>query len=565
MRPIAVLTRHFFDRLFQNEVFPFEDQMKEKLYVAGAFLTVLGGHVSNVLFMKYMFVADAGTSWTEKTFFLGFFMAVLAVVVVLDWDILFPDPRDYANLTVLPIRLRTIFGAKFLSALVFIGLYTLAVNAFAVFVVVFFLPKWRSESIGFLFRYVGAHLVATAAAFLFVFFLFVLVQAILLLALPSRLYKRLSLILRFAILVVLIFVLMAFIVQSPLLGRVSSSILEARAAGTAATLRIPPLWFVALYETLLGDSDPQFQSLARAGLFSIALLALAYFGAMGLTYRRHTRRTGEVGRNGARLWHLRDRALGFVERAASRDRVQQGVLRFIADTLRTGSRQRLQIVGFLALALGLDMILLSAGAFRPGAVGAFSRAFLAAPIILAFWLLLGFRSAFAIPEAAEANWIFRLTEADHRRHYHFATRKAVVLFGLIPLVGATFAVSLLVMDPGRAALHGAYVLTVSLLGLELIFHRFAKIPFSCLSLPGTKGLQFTWIFYLLGFILGVSLLAEAERAFLTSSPGAFAAFFVSSGIFLGGLWILERKILYDRLPIVYEESPEPVMIGLSSF
>jgi MFS family permease len=562
MSRLLVLTRHFFNRLFQNEVFPFEDQMKERLYMAGALLTVLGGHVSNTLLMKYMFWEDAGTSWQEKTFFLAFFMAVLAILVVLDWDILFPDPKDYANLMVLPVRLRTVFGAKFLSFLVFIGLYTVAVNAFAVFVVAFFLPKWKSDGdVGFLFLYVAAHLLAAGAAFLFVFFLFVLVHAILLLLLPPRAFKRISLLFRFALLAVLVFGLMAFIVQSPVLGRVSDEIVAAKAAGGARAAALPPLWFVGLYETILGTRDPVFRSLARTACAATAGLAVLYFAAMGLTYRRHVRRTPEADGTGDRMWRVRDLWFRRLESIASRDRTQQAVLRFVAEGLRTSSRHRVTIAGFVALGLGLDMILLATPSSRSLADGLASRDLLAAPLVVAFFLVVALRLAFSTPIAAEANWIFRLTENGRPAPYHAGTRKAVAAFALVPLSLGTAAVSLLIWPPGDALLHAAYVLAASLVLMEIVFDKFAKVPFACQSVPGKSKLQYFWAFYVLGFVAFTAGFGSLEQRLFLSGSG-FPVFFAAAGLLLALIWSNGMRQGFDRLPLVYEEKPEAVMVTL---
>jgi len=565
MRRTIVLTRHFFDRLFQNEVFPFEDQMKERLYMAGAFLAALGGFVSNSLLMKYMFWPDNGTSWQEQTFFLAFFMSVLAILVVLDWDILFPDPKDYANLIVLPMRLRMIFGAKFLSFLVFIGLYTVAVNAFAVFVVAFFLPKWRMDGdLGILCLYVAAHLLATAAAFLFVFFLFVFVHALLLLLLPPRLFKRASLLLRFAVLTVLGFGLMAFVIQSPVLVRLSDGILAAKAAGVSSAAAVPPLWFVGLYETILGSQDPVFRSLAGIAVAATAGLALVYFAAMALTYRRHVRRTPESEGSMDRMRLIRDRMLGWIERLASRDRTEQAVLRFTADGLRTSSRHRIQIVGFIALAFGLDMIFLTSAGPHMMDAALPSRGLLAAPLVIAFFLIVSLRLAFSVPISAEANWIFRLTEGERRAPYHAGRRKAIVVFALIPLAAGTAAVHFLIWPPGQALLHAAYVFFVSLFLMEIVFANFAKIPFACLSVPGKSKLQFFWAFYVLGFVIFTAVFSALERSFFVRGSG-FPAFFVAAGLLLAAIWLLEARREFERLPIVYEEKPAPAMITLSLY
>ena len=71
-----------------------------------------------------MYVRDLA-SLGEKEFFICFSMTVMGLVTVIEWEMLFPDRRDYANLTPLPIRLRTMFGAKIAALLAFLTIFSL--------------------------------------------------------------------------------------------------------------------------------------------------------------------------------------------------------------------------------------------------------------------------------------------------------------------------------------------------------------------------------------------------------------------------------------------------------
>jgi hypothetical protein len=264
------------------------------------------------------------------------------------------------------------------------------------------------------------------------------------------------------------------------------------------------------------------------------------------------------------MWLVRDRLLRTVERIASRDRVQQAVIRFIAEGLRTSSRHRIQLAGFIALACGLDMIFLTSPGSRTLEAGLVSRDILAAPLVVAFFLIVALRLAFSTPISAEANWIFQFTEGGRRTPYHMGTRKAIVVFALVPLAMGTAFVSLLIWPPGAALLHAAYVLSVSLFLMEVIFDKFAKIPFTCLSVPGRSKLQFFWAFYVLGFFFFMAGFGSLERLFFVTGSGSrFLIFFAAAGLILGGIWIHQSRRAFEDLPIVYAEEPEPVMITLS--
>jgi uncharacterized protein YhhL (DUF1145 family) len=107
----------------------FEDQMKERLIAVLSVLAIIVGWSSEMLLFKYQFLPDAGRSWQEKSYLFTLMMILFGIVTLLEWDILFPDRRDFLNLMPLPIRLRTIFSAKLASFVLFVGLFSVAMNS----------------------------------------------------------------------------------------------------------------------------------------------------------------------------------------------------------------------------------------------------------------------------------------------------------------------------------------------------------------------------------------------------------------------------------------------------
>jgi hypothetical protein len=86
------------------------------------------------LFPKYGFLLyrpiaerDAATI-TDKFFFLSLSMIVLGLITVYEWDMLFPDRRDYMILTPLPLAARTVFFAKITALAAFLLIFTVAIN-----------------------------------------------------------------------------------------------------------------------------------------------------------------------------------------------------------------------------------------------------------------------------------------------------------------------------------------------------------------------------------------------------------------------------------------------------
>jgi len=560
-RPFPVLSGHFFRRLFQNDLAPFEDQTRQKLYILLAMLASFGWLLANALFIRYMFQADMGESWLETCQFLSFFMVLMALVTVLEWDVLFPDRRDYLNLGVLPIRTGTIFRAKFVSLVFFAAVFSAAVNALSVFSVAFYMPRWIDNSLATLVRYMAVHVVATTAAFLFAFLLGISLQAVLLVAAGPRLFRALSQAMRFALATGSLFLLLMFTADPAARDGFFAAIASLKAKSDLAVLGYPPMWFTGLYETLLGRTDPLYTLGAYAAVAGIGALILTYFAAMAIGYRRHLRKSLDVR---SRAWpgrRLRVALSGAFGAIALRDPVERAIFQFTGRTLGRSAIHRVRLGGYLAAAGGFVLILLGARASArtdatPGNVG-----LLAIPIVLFFFLVLGLRNVVNVPLASEANWIFRLTADGPRRPYHRGGRKALLVFALLPLAAGIALGFGFAWGGGPALLHAGYGLAWGLILAEVLFWKFRRIPFACITVPGGSKLPTRWWAYVLGFSLGLSALSSLEKS-LFGSPGLFAGFLGAAIALLALAEAFQGSFIYETLPLVFEEEPEPVMISL---
>ena len=205
------LTRHFFSRFFDNDLVAVSTDGPDMRAVAINILAVLAapGMLLPFLFMsKYtklqfdpMYVRDLA-SLGEKEFFLCFSMTVMGLVTVLEWDMLFPDRRDYANLTPLPIRLRTMFGAKVAALFAFLTIFTVVINAFSP--VMFPAVVTQKGTLLMLATFARCHIISILAANTFVFFLCVAVQGILMNVLGYRAFRRISPYVQFGLVALLI-------------------------------------------------------------------------------------------------------------------------------------------------------------------------------------------------------------------------------------------------------------------------------------------------------------------------------------------------------------------------
>ncbi len=561
-RQTLVLGRHFFQRLFQNDVFAFEDQMKEKVYILLAMVAAAGWILTTTLFGQYMFVEDLGQSWLEKTAFLSLFMIFLGLAVVLEWDVLFPDARDHLNLTPLPVRPRTITAAKFGAFAVFVAAYTAAASLFSVFAICVFLPRWNGDTIGSLLSYAAAHVAAQAAAYTFVFLASFLMEAVLLAVLGGRIFRTVSLLLRFGLILGVAAVVILTLTDLAAVQSLLEQVAGMKEGRPAALLAWPPIWFVSMYECLIGRSSDFYTAGANIGLAVLLLLALACWLTMTLALRRLRRTAGEVRtrRSGSGRGLGRALARGW-DRVLFRSQPEKAVFHFITGTIRKSVLHKTRLAGSLAISLGA--VLLIVGLRRANWAGPAAAGFgvLGAPLALGSFLLLGLRAAFNVPYAAEANWTFRLTERRDLRPYFRAVKKVTALGILMPVTAATAAFYARSWGAGPAALHALYVLAWLALLAEALFWGYTRIPFACRVVPGKAKLYVRWLPYGLGFLAGWGLIVSSEKT-LFMSPGQFAVLLPAMAALIVGLEVYQRRFVYPGLALVYEEEPEPIMVSL---
>lgn len=557
----TILSAHFFGRLFRNETVDFEDQMKEKLYVALTLLAVFFAWASWLMLFKYHFVADLNRSWQEKNYIFTLMMLVFALITLLEWDILFPDRQDFLNLTPLPVRLRTVFAAKLASFVMFVGLFSAAMMSVSAVLFSIYLAEWRANSLVLAGRYVVSHVLAGFAAALVVFFTFVFLQFLLMALLPHGLYKRVSLGVRFLLIAALVFLLLSFIAAPSVLGRSFHDLGDLKESGDMFMFRFPPLWFVGLYEVLLGTRDAVFIAEARTAGLSLLAALLAFAAASGLSYHRHLRKTLEVQKSGPAFFRVREGWRKALAATVLRTPEERTVYGFFADTLRASSKHRTAFSYYLAV--GAAAILLLAVAYRQAfrMLTPDNGFLLAQPLLLAFTIIAGIRVLVDQPAASEANWVFRMTETGTTRRYLDGLKKAVFIKLILPLFLAVFVLHAFLWDPGLAFVHAAFGTVVSGLAVAAAFYHYRKVPFACTYVPGKIKLHFTAIPALIGLLLTMMALTAIEKAVLDDPVRDGAAVLAGAAV-LGLALRLGNRRFYRDNGLVYEEEPESAMVEL---
>lgn len=558
---VGILTKHFFERLFRNDIVDFADQMKARLTAVLAILAAVVGWSSYFLvFFKYEFSPDVNISWQEKNYVFILVMILFGIVTLLEWEVLFPDRRDFLNLTPLPVRLRTVFAAKLASFVAFIGLFSAAMNSLSSVSFALFLAQWRSNSLFFLARHVLAHLVSAFAACFCVFFACIFVNVLLMAALPAGLYRRVSLLVRFALIGLFVFLLLTALVEPGSLSGVIRSLARLKDHGSPLLFRLPSLWFVGLYEVLLGSEDPTFMALSRLAGWALGLSFGAFGLACALSYVRHFRKTLESAKRGRPLGRFREGAAGLVQKLVLRSPEERAVGMFFSRTIRSSPKHRTVLANGLAVGAAVVMLSIVASRRNLQALDPANAYVLAPSLLVVFVLLAGLRAVVDIPVALESNWVFRVTETAARSRYVTGLKKTIFVHWLLPLAVLIFLVHLwLWRGSGAAALHAIFCLTISGLGTEALFYRFRKIPFASSHVPGKLRLQTRGVPYLFGLLALLALLAALEKSLL-GHPGRFPAFIAAASALGAFLELQSARFLKDN-PLIYEEEPEPAMIG----
>ncbi len=496
--PFALLTRHFFGRLFDNEVLSPGGDAAMSISQIMAILPLPGTILSlYYLCMKYTFkIAHvkswaAVDSWSDRCFFVSFAMIVMGLATLLNWDTLFPDRKDFTNLAVLPIRLRTLFLAKVTSLILFMTLFSVVTNS--VSGILFPLAATVSYATAAdSFRFLGAHFVSVFAASVFMFLFLVALQGACMALLSRRLFQRISVAVQSSLLVL---VLSSLFVMSDLIVAVR---------GTQVRLYqvlFIPAWFTALYDRLLGIKPLHASSLTWH--FSVIALVVALLLATvfyALAYRRHLGFFSQPSEKRDSRAGIAAGLLGAVRRAFTREPESAAAFDFVTATLARSPRHRLVLGSCLGVALAFCLSALFIMITRGGeaSLHRLSVTLLGIPAILSLFLLGGVRFAFTLPSELGANWVFRMP-ALRQDVFWRGTRAAVWTIILGPIFLVTLAFFTYCWGWSTALRFSLLQTLCAVVLAEWLFLRFPKLPFTCSYLPGKADLKCRWSVYVVLF------------------------------------------------------------------
>jgi len=480
-------------------------------------------------------VALRMNSGLDKTFILGVTMVVIGAITAAVWESILIDRRDLYVLGVLPVRRRTVVGSKLTALLMFIGVLSIGMHAGGAF----FYGVYLGGHEGFvgMLRLGLVHFVTLFAAGLFAFLTVVSAQGLLLAIAGPRWFARFASVLQLALVVTV--VLLLLVVPAVAFGA-PPTLYHLSYSTHPWTLRLPPAWFLGLYEVLLGRTYPPMQVLAGRALIALGSVTALTVITYPLAYRRLIV-SAMIGAPPQRLSLTKLLAARLTSLVAWTP-VGRATAQFTLATLGRVGTPRLLVSGAVgtAVALCLPIVASYIGAGLPARP---TGPLLAVPIIVMSFVLTAMRVTFSLPAELPSAWMFDATAgrdwAAHRR----ATRHLLWAIGVAPPILLTLPLYWQAWGAGVAIAHAGFCIAVGALVTEGLMAGLDGVPGTRAYVPGRAKLQSRWPWYVF-----------AAGNVMVSFPGNEAYFLRYPYGLLGYtallLWIalIARLVVERRLP-----------------
>ena len=559
------LVKHFFRRFFDLESIAPPHVETNVLLVKILFLLAVPGTLAS-LFLEPKYVRLMFQPFWEpdlaklddKCFFISMSMILLGFIAAFEWDTLFPDRKDYLILTPLPIATRTIFLAKIAALAAFLLAFTVTIDLGPT--ILFPLEVLtRKSSLLRCAQYVASHGITVLLGNIFIFFTAISLQGILFVLLPQKVALIVSRYIRFFFFLLLLCAVFSF----PGISSVQR-LVETQSPIAAF---YPPIWFVGVYEILLGSQVQMWGDMAFRALAAITLTGVVSVLTYAICYQRFLRRSIESGTAALFRQGLIRTVLNFVlDRWLLPRARHRALFHFVGQTVFRSPRHTLYIGSFLAIGVSTALMGLITIAFTDDwtMVPHLDKAILSVPLVLSFFVLVGTKISFAVPVDLDANWLFRLAPDQTAKSCYAGIRAFLICGMLLPLlVSVAFLYRLLWSGP-TILLHACFSLVLSLLLIEWLLSRLTKIPFTCSYIPAPAERVFKWPLYYIGFGC-YAYVAAGFEGWLLREPRRVLSFCAMAG----ALWIaviFRHAFLRRRETLHFEEEcpTAPIYLDLSN-
>jgi hypothetical protein len=403
--------------------------------------------------------------------FVSYSMISTGLLTVFIWDTLVFDKRDAMVLGPLPLRGRTIVGAKLAALATFLLGTALAVNV--VSGISFGVVTGTVD--GRILQHLAGHLSGTIGGAIFMFCTLVVVRGLLVLLVSAHIAETAGSLLQFVFL---------------------SAVLCFMMVPTATGQVLPPIsWFAALFELIRGSQQAAVPGLAW---YAWIALPLSVVGTVAVTFASYWKQMRAALAPSARVAgsaRIRRRLARLI---IGRDRVAQATSDFVLTTLARSRVQQAPIA--IAAALGVAIIGVAIVSREGGLAELRSprTVVLWIPIVIGYWIVVGLRAAFVVPTELKAAWAFRVHSQIPSPSFWAGVRAAMFAFAIGPALVVNGLVIVPLLGWRVASIHAVIVTIAVAITAQFASLLVEGVPFTRAYPPGHAKLKTRWQWYLLG-------------------------------------------------------------------
>jgi hypothetical protein len=558
--PFGCLLTLFLTRMFQGNS-DSSDDLNLGIAAILSLLAVPGMLISMLMFEKYgsllRFIRGGTSAVFDFDPFVAaipdeYFFVVLSIVItgaatLWRWDAIFLDRRDYTNLVPLPIPLKTLFTANFCAVFVLAAVFAIVVNAASV-ILFPIVVVGSQDSFALLCRFAAGHAIDILLASIFSFFAVFAIAGALMSVLPTQVFRRVSLFVRFIIGIALLLLLATAFAVPDLLE-------HSQASAIRTLIHLPPVSFLGIARIIwVRAHEPFVTSMAAAALLALAATIAIATIAYAVSFRRAFLGISETSDAGP-LPRFRFSLPIFspLSKLILRSPSQRACFHFSLNTLLRSEAHLQTVLAFVALGL----VAAAESLNSPQGLTALITAphptveFLAVPFILSYTLIVGIRCTFEMPADLRANWIFRMwldPESQDARPVARLLTHTLTTSWLAPL---TFFATLRFFSPTDAAFHSAILIAANTLLVEILLANFRKIPFTCAYPAFESRSGIILLAYLLAFLIFTNYIPALEyRSF--ADPVRALVFLPLLAIPFAAVHIYRRQLLDMDKTLLFE-------------
>jgi hypothetical protein len=498
---IRALTRTFLRRFFDNEITGGTQDLTVSFFWLIGFLAAPLTLMPVGAMMRYRLIvlthgADALRilSRTDKVVTIILGMMAAAMISAIVWSSLMLERRDGLILGALPVRGRTVVVSKLAALAIYIFGISVAIHAVSSVLYGIALadhaPTWRLIFMGPI-----AHFAATVSSCVFVFLSVTAVQGLALALTGPAGFRRISSVLQ----VVLV---ASIVVGFTEVGRVVQGVAQLNQLSQPSPpahwlLLMPPVWFLGLYEWLLGGADPVYGSLAVTAVLAFLGVAAVTVVTYIAAYRRVMVRTVETPAERAGAWRV-SAAADWITRRISRTPARRASMQFFVTAIGRVERLRFVVavtIGILCAWLVPAVVTIA----TPGQPPASPRTTFALSYAALALVLVGLRITVSMPADLRASWMIPMIDA-RGAVLRSGVWRALYLTSVAPVVVGFALFNGWLWDWRVAALHAGVMAAIGALLVELSLWHFDGLPNNRPWRPEHANLRFWWPAYLYGFI-----------------------------------------------------------------